>query len=140
MGPMIAIAIGVVVGVAITVSAGELFVPWFMERLDAEFEKAALQPLPDEPAMTREAWLGVTAGRPGGLFVGRAERLVFFGALVAQGWVLVVAWLAFKLAVNWQSLQSDYPRYFNVRMLCGTAANLAVAMAGAGIARWIGWP
>ena len=100
------------------------------------------------------------ARRPGGLYVGRVERLVFFGSLLANGWPLVVAWLVFKVATNWQwarninalprwLLQHKDPRYLGARMIwgsravvsftCGTGGNPAIALAGAGIARWIGW-
>src|SRR5436190_8022422 len=124
------IAIGVVIGLVFTWFAGELILPRLMAHLDDQYKNISI---PEGGEIGEDVWRALMTRRPGGIEVGRVERLVFFGSLVSQSWALVTAWLVFKVAVNWQwarninalpnwLMEHKDARYIPLRVIWGSHA------------------
>jgi hypothetical protein len=138
--------LGFAVGLAITIGAGE-----FVGRLIEMVERDPPVDLPNQNV--QHVWPKLGGRSPGGDWLGRVERLVFFVSFVPQGgWPLAASWLAFKVAAIWQGANqinampkwlADHPEpiYYRARMrwasrrvitlLVGTGANIVIAFAGA---------
>ncbi len=61
------------------------------------------KPLPPPPGAAKDKWEELIAGDEGGAFIGRLERVLFFGAFWTDQPVVVAAWLAFKVASKWNA-------------------------------------
>jgi len=150
-------AIAVLFGLVIVLVAGESLTKYLVLRIDAAYADA---PVPPEDKFPSAIWRDLARRRPGGEDIGRVERLVFYFSSVGGGWALGVGWLAFKVASSWQGARtinalpssltenadpevlrarSFWASRAYVSFMVGTGANLAVALAAAGIARWLGW-
>jgi len=148
--------IGIAAGGLVTFALG-LTVRWTLDGLRAfriERWRARLQKLggsyqfnfeevfkePENPQETDWPtwWLGVF------------ERLLFFGALWIDAGIIVVGWLALKVASKWQSWREadparDRDRDLRIlvteigylRFLIGTAMNVIAALVGVGVGRLV---
>ena len=153
-------AAGVLSGLAVTVIAGEILSPLLAWAIDRQFRNP---PVPTSGPLPEEFWREMFRRRPGGNYVGRTERLVFYGSFVAGAMPLAIAWLVFKVANNWQGAntlnrlpawlvddESKNPEILRARLfwasrvvvsfLAGTGLNVAIAFAGAGVAYYLGAP
>jgi len=121
---------------------------------------------PETPfGFSKDEWIKVVGepGKPvkGGGAIGMLERLLFFGCFLASAYILVGAWLAFKLGAKWETWNnivrvSDYfgpnsgkagliarrqlGSWVNARLLIGVLLNLTIALFGAYVAKhYCGW-
>ena len=58
--------------------------------------------IPPDPRLADE-WQRITEGDEGGSVLGPLERVLFFGSLWTQAYLLVGIWLAFKVATKWNA-------------------------------------
>lgn len=84
----------------------------------------------------------------GGELIGAVERVLFFLAVIIDAPLVIVAWLAFKVASKWAEWQHivqvdkksiplaqrrEFGNYLFTRFIVGTGVNLILAMAFGGI-------
>lgn len=119
---------------------------------------ASIGPLPPPSAELTPQWTKLTGQSTGGFWIGFVERLIFFAALwIPSGWPLLSSWLVFKLAFYWQGSnfasfpvsplsekEADYliarrqlGTHHVATALVGTGANIAVALIGVAVGRWL---
>ena len=48
-------------------------------------------------------WHAIVSDSGGGIWIGRFERILFFGAAYVSAWAIVGGWLALKVASKWES-------------------------------------
>src|SRR2546427_6492463 len=92
------VAAAVILGLMITVIAGEYFGKRVADAVDTML--GGIRPPRDFPP---DIWRELTERQPGpGKLLGRIERLLFYGAFLSGGWPLAVGWLVLQAAANWQ--------------------------------------
>lgn len=112
-------------------------------------------PVGADTALVTE-WQRLATQHTGGVWIGAVERPIFFAACWLQAWLLLSAWLVFKLALYWQGANfTAFPRsmpdaqqlawiaakrqlgtHHVATALVGTGANLGAAFIGVAIGKW----
>lgn len=144
VGALVSVLIGVFVGPVLDFVRAFRVREWRRVResfkQDARFDFAELFGEPE--ARTATDWAS--------FLLGTVERLLLFGAIWVEAYVLVVGWLAVKVASKWQSWRladdtrerddkrrSLYTEVGYLRFLIGTGMDVVIAMAGVGVGRMV---
>lgn len=143
----------ILLGLAFTIIIGGLVVGPMVRAVG---RRIPIPPPNDDPVML-EQWKRLHGLYTGGAWIGAIERPIFFAACWLQAWLLLSAWLVFKLAFYWQSANyAAYPQEMPTgdslrwlvakrqmgtnhvaTALVGTGANIVLALAGVAIGKWV---